>query len=1014
MKVLFTEQERLSPGGLRVFGQGNILFVTADSTLETQAELGQCWAAEGSFVFLGACTLEEGRGWLAERTARPMPRMVWLESAAGPFWEQSTGTPWLFGRAGFRLVVPAGATVVCQEDRLLFNWPKPATPASILTRGMTWRAEAGAMLCLGMNGQEDTAGAFLFDLPVDAGGENVFEKLGAGLHFSTEPANVSRRAALRAGFLEHLYSPVFSCKETVTLKCRICPAAWHDPQRTRMELPEHLILESRLCTPEGTPLRASTRADAALVLEQKAVVRYEKNKAVCREQLGLSGTFELSAPQGEVRLLCGLSGTEYLSFAEGKAAVRWVPGQPAALDEQTADSQMGTAAYLSPVGGGAYHTQAAASPFYWPDQAGNLVFAPLALCSFGEEGGPSIPLFPYAGAKVYPKNGQELSALEQELARNRLAVLAAEDRKKAGAVYTALSPVGLMAGLSGEKRAPELSWIALGNPSESPAQLPDLRLEGLGLSLRAGLLSVSPTGYYDSAAQLQAEACIDPDRFRYEICGWKLLPAPQFWGEDGSCALLFQYGTGQTLRQKYGACSVVKNVLSCAVDENGIPRREYQPLVQVLDDPSFQGTVFLNSPVQVDRTAQGFCPEWSILLNSIDENQLKAQYCIVYQSSCTLKDGVLQMGPSQMDALVDYQMPASSNWNDPASAVRFRTVGLRLSMHNGAIQSLESEAELFLAELFGSSCQKEGDDSGDTLLIKGVFSGGVQRFALQEPGMYDLTGSALEKVSIESVLCSAVGAETCFVLGGKLYFQPSDQGDVFSYGMGADGTDCGLRFEGLRLYQSSSGGFTPSWTGITLRPGDSTPRPGSLALCFPVELAGFRSGTTGSMPADQGFFSIRAPLQQGTLSGQWFGLEYRLNLGSLGGLGDDSSLVIRLLFGWAPGPVYYVGVNLGAVQWELLGVFSCGFSSVGLDVDLSSAPPRYSMTLEQFALRLLGARFPPGSNALCLFAGEDGRRLGWYAVYQEEKEKEVQDHGRAGGAECSGSRPGQLQSGGDL
>lgn len=988
MKVFFTEQEQLSHGALRVFAQGNVLFLTEDGSLGAEVELSACWAVEGGFVFLGCCTPEEGVDWFVARGVRSFARFSWLESAVGPYWEMevSDGAV-LFGSRDFRLVILGGASITCQEDSLSFSWSADLSPAALLVRGTTLRTAPKVSVRLGMNGQEPAAGVFQFDLSVEPQGKNLFEQLGVGMHFSTELAKVSRRAALRAGFLGHLYSTVFSCKEPITLGCRICPAAWLDPQRTCLTLPEGLAMQSRFCTPEGLYLQAKTRSGAALVLEREAVVRHGKNEAVHRYSLGFCGSFALSSSSGGApHVLCGLSGTEYLSFAAREAVVEFVPGQSASLCSAKADPWGDTVAYLRPAGSAAYHSQAVSAPFYWPDKEGRFVLAPLALCKFGEEGAPTLPFFLYTEGRLFPEHGSDPATVEHRLSASRLTVLAARDNEVSGSVRTALSPLGLLAGLCGGEDAPELSWVAFGNTMGVPAEQPSLRLEGVSLPLRARLLGVRPSGYYESADALMADARINSDSFRYEVCGWKLLLAPQFWGGDRAAAMLFQYGTGETLRQTYGERAVLQNILSCTMDQNGMSRSAYEPLLRVLDDPAFQGVVFLNCAVQVDRTAAGFCPEWSLLLNSIDESQLRAEYCIVYQSSCILQDGTLRMGPSQMEALVDYQRTADSDWNETASTVKFRTIGLRLTLRNGAVQSLESESELLLGELFGSSCHKIGNRDGVSLLLNGVFSGGVQRYTLQQPGVLSLADSALEKVSIESVLCSVSVAKTCFTLGGRLYFRQAAEGDVFSYGMDESGNDCGLRFEGMNLYQNVDGTITPSWNEITLRPADSTPRPGSLSLRFPVNLAGFRFGTAGNMPADQGFFSIRAPLQQGALTGQWFGLEYRLDLGNLGTLGADSGLAIRLLFAWAPGPIYYAGANLGAVQWELLGVFSCGFASVGLDVDLSANPPSYSMTLEQFALRLLGAKIPPGSNTLCLFAGEDGRRLGWYAVYQEEKE----------------------------
>ena len=187
-----------------------------------------------------------------------------------------------------------------------------------------------------------------------------------------------------------------------------------------------------------------------------------------------------------------------------------------------------------------------------------------------------------------------------------------------------------------------------------------------------------------------------------------------------------------------------------------------------------------------------------------------------------------------------------------------------------------------------------------------------------------------------------------------------------------------------------------SYGGLTLRAGDSVPRPGSWSDRFPAVAGGFRSGTAETPPGKLGFASIRAPVRQGELSGDWFGLEYHVPLGGLGSLAPEGGPALTLLFAWLPSgtqPTLYTGIRLGATAWRLQGLFEIGFSSISLNMDASCQPPRYFLTMEQFALRLLGITLPPGENRLFLFAGEDGQELGWYAAYQNDSKEGLPDGG---------------------
>jgi hypothetical protein len=149
-------------------------------------------------------------------------------------------------------------------------------------------------------------------------------------------------------------------------------------------------------------------------------------------------------------------------------------------------------------------------------------------------------------------------------------------------------------------------------------------------------------------------------------------------------------------------------------------------------------------------------------------------------------------------------------------------------------------------------------------------------------------------------------------------------------------------------------------------------------------------------PADLGYVSVTAPLEQSVLTQPWYGLDCVVELGSLGALAGSKALALQVLIAWSPGaaggdPVVYLGVRLpGAkgvlgVNLPLQGVVTMGFRAVEFLVAEEHQQPRsYTLRLRDFALRLLGLTFPPGNNDVVLFGNPDqsgDSKVGWYLAY---------------------------------
>lgn len=345
----------------------------------------------------------------------------------------------------------------------------------------------------------------------------------------------------------------------------------------------------------------------------------------------------------------------------------------------------------------------------------------------------------------------------------------------------------MLVGLAAEEKA-ILEWAAFGNVEDAPSACPDFRITKISPALRANLQSVRPCACYETAESFSATAVVDPEAFSCAVCGWKLQAAPQHWRND--TALLFKYDTEGSLQDRFPDSAALRSALSSALDEAGEVRPHCQALVDAIQNPAFQGVLILNCSLTVDPDAPGYCQEWTFLVHSLDWDKFYAKYLIVYQSEAVLKDRQLVLNISRFSAYADYQNPVQMNWKQEEGDFRFQTTGLRLVLQDGAVQSLESESELLLGRLFGSPCGGNGNVGERGLVLDGRFFDGVQRFSLRDARRFRLTGSALERVDIESVLCTVDETSVRFLLVGQMHFLAMES-DLFSYGGTAE--DCGLR-----------------------------------------------------------------------------------------------------------------------------------------------------------------------------------------------------------------------------
>ncbi|MFI0724172.1 hypothetical protein [Streptomyces sp. NPDC021224] len=531
--------------------------------------------------------------------------------------------------------------------------------------------------------------------------------------------------------------------------------------------------------------------------------------------------------------------------------------------------------------------------------------------------------------------------------------------------------------------------------------------------------------------------------------GWQFRLSPDNWGP--STYLIMKFGLGRSVTELVAdtscwawpeaasrtgrpsdAQAALHAVVAAAADEP--PESPYADFAALVRDPDWTGILALSAEVPLDQLPAAL----QVLGAGIDAGAFRAHHFTMPVTPFRLVGGRPAFDRSAMSGLIDYQNPEDQYFTED-TAFAFRVLRLAVGIGNSLVTTFTSRVELLVNRLFGAATRLLETSHGNNVLLDGSLQrqqlpgGGAQdayafsmageenTFQLQGPvlGSVELLSTQLVTVRAADPASGRPTAEAVFQMSGNLRFSEPAAFDPFCWGPGADGTEEGgsrLGFAGLAVAMSFAVGDPAGSTVFSLRDGNlsfdtanSTARPDSLVSRFPVRLAGLLCTADPALsagdpppallPADLGYVSVTAPLEQTALTQPWYGLDYTVDLGTLGALAGSEALTLRVLAAWSPGgpddePGLYLGVRLPGtdglvgVTLPLQGVVTMGFRSVEFLTDQPTGTPRtYTLRLRDFALRLLGLAFPPGHNDVILFGNPDRSgpsKVGWYLAYASD------------------------------
>jgi hypothetical protein len=213
----------------------------------------------------------------------------------------------------------------------------------------------------------------------------------------------------------------------------------------------------------------------------------------------------------------------------------------------------------------------------------------------------------------------------------------------------------------------------------------------------------------------------------------------------------------------------------------------------------------------------------------------------------------------------------------------------------------------------------------------------------------------------------------------------------------------GLSFANLQI-QMGYAEATPQVVDFAFDPGNlafdvaaSAPRQKSLFNGFALQVTDFIAAPADKTPADYGFLPV---LPQGVsidrLKGPWYGIKYKLDMGTPGALASAAGFSSSFATIWAPAslrgdgfPQIFAGLSLpgaapAASAFSLQGVVKL---STG-PIKLSYAPAAdttdsfYTLALEDIGIKILGiVKLPPSTTIRFFLFGDPAGKgsLGWWA-----------------------------------
>ena len=822
------------------------------------------------------------------------------------------------------------------------------------------------------------------------------------------------------GGVDSIRHPIFAPASTVSLSASLDPFAPLDSSRTAFAFQPGQAVGSYFRTNAGKPIMLTPMAGSRL--QFAPLPELPPPAAAMKYYLVPDGQFGIQGAGMPPRLLCGVFGAEFIELTSD-SVLTFQAGQPAfipAFDPEhglpagdgdvvlslTRQATTAWATVHSPTVTLCYSAVPDGAGYFRPAVANDLTLLDYyGACSafLPQSGAPSYPLIPYAGVEVddfaatFTLEQRVLAPLRRHVIQSNRAPTPVPPATADTTDVHALTPQGLVAQFSPDRT--RWKTLTVGGSESGP-----FRLTAIGDTLRSALLTNQQFVVISDPAVLAQHFEVGHNTIQIE--GWKFTLDPAGWRQYGTIAIV--KNSPRSLR----ALVTDLNAWTLAAEFNASPASTRQQLLQILDqadaqssnvdfeyfagtvsaDPGWNGVLLLNLPLTA------FPDSFQGLSGAIKPSGLFAHHLGFNQTPIAKTVTAQDTQRSSLFGLIHYTDDAAATGS---SDFEFQVTRLEVVFRNSAVRNLAANANLYVRALFGSAVS---GDSRTPLKLKGTIEthGSAKVFAMvsdEGPRTIALVDSVLTGVRISNIHFATktdaddgTGTITSrFDFWGGLHFAVLSGSDgpfdLFSYddlSFSKMGADMVTAAHG-QTFRFDPFGMTFDASASNLR------RPGSLVAQFPLQLKGFTFSNEKTTPTGAGYLAV-ALSQVGVVpvTPPWYGLEFNLNLGTLGTLAADAGLVATFAVIWSPGrgaPRAFAGVHLpglsgGQNQVSLMGVVKVAMHSV----ELVQQGGKYVLLLDGIALRFLGKSLPPGGSFdFYLFGDPQGspgaNQLAWYGAY---------------------------------
>lgn len=500
-------------------------------------------------------------------------------------------------------------------------------------------------------------------------------------------------------------------------------------------------------------------------------------------------------------------------------------------------------------------------------------------------------------------------------------------------------------------------------------------------------------------------------------------------------------GGGDPSLSLTGLSSWLQGFIAEAVMEATVRKNDlYMNFAAIVTDPNWNGVLVLRADVG------RFPDQIKGLTAGIDVTQFEAHHFGVTVSRVTVDGGTVTLdGPSSMFGLIDYQLPlyrqsAASGANPdlplmiPADgAYGFTVLQLQALFKNTALVDFRSRVQLTINDLFGSKVTATyapgGESVSNGVVLKGSYQtqGTTSTYVFEQSSttVFLLDSNVFNAVALDRVQFNTLTPDTGgddpsvvsrFLIWGTFDFvemtdPDGNPFDLFSFGTpsGTPVTDRrrGLVFSNLQITMTSpvdtpnAAAFAFNATGLAFNPSVSTVRAGSLFPTFALQLDSFIASNGEKRPSEMGYLAVGAKVSLAAIAGPWFGVVYKVTMGTPGALVSGAGFESRLLLAWSPQSkstarqiAAFAGLQLpgaapGAKLLSLQGVLKVSVGSIQLTYDtvVGSTAKAFNLRLSNVGLKFLGiVKLPPSATINFFLFGDPGGTgsLGWYAAYIED------------------------------